>query len=395
MNQSTLQLYNQDSHMQTFQGTVLTCKEQAVTDGVTTPHYIITLDATVFFPEGGGQPSDVGTLGNVPVLDVQEKDDIIYHTLSAPLTIGEVVTGQIDWTKRFNLMQHHSGEHIISGIVHKNFGYDNVGFHMGSEAITIDFNGNLTESDIRIIELEANQAIYQNLPIEIKYPSAEELQELDYRSKKELTGNIRIVTIPGYDICACCAPHVTLTGEIGCIKITSCEKYKGGVRVSMLCGTSALQDYNTKEKSVTEISVLLSAKPNIISDAVKNLKADNISMKGQISDLQNQLLRYKAEAITEDTESICLFETDLAPNLLRNYGNLLVSRCSGLCAVFTGSDENGYKYVLASKSLDVRPISSQINEAFNGKGGGSKEMVQGSVVGNKETLEAFFAQIKY
>lgn len=218
MSEPTIQLYNQDSFMKTFQTTVLTCVKRTTEEQPDKPSYIITLYATAFFPEGGGQPSDTGSINGIAVTDVQEEDGIIYHILKAPLTAGETVTGEINWDRRFDLMQHHTAEHIISGLIHKYFGFDNVGFRLGSEVVTIDFNGNLTEDDIRSIELKANKAVYENIPIKVNFSSPQELKELDYRSKKELSRNIRIVTIPGYDICACCAPHVALTGEIGSIK---------------------------------------------------------------------------------------------------------------------------------------------------------------------------------
>lgn len=376
INNPTIQLYNQDSHQTVFQATVLTCEPFQLNDSNESPQYLVTLDATAFFPEGGGQPSDTGILGGVSVIDVQEKDDIIYHRLLAPLPIGEIVTGEIDWDKRFDLMQHHSGEHILSGIVHKHFGYDNVGFHMGTEFITIDFNGTLTVDDIRMVELEANQAVYNNIPIIVEFPSKEELNKLNYRSKKELLGNIRIVTIPGYDVCACCAPHVSLTGEVGLIKITGCQKYKGGVRVNILCGNRALKDYNKKEKSVTEISVLLSAKPYEVHNAVGNLKEENNLLKGQITQLTNQLLRYKVNSLPKDSQSIILFDNDVKVNSLRYLGNLLLERFSDICGVFTSLDDYEYKYLLCSKSTDVSLLGKELNERFQGKGGGSKDMIQ-------------------
>lgn len=385
----TIQLYNEDSHKKTFEARVLNCTGQTADTHKTACIYVVTLDSTAFFPEGGGQPSDTGILGGAKVTDVQEKDGIIYHTVTAPLTVGERVSGEIDWTRRFDLMQHHTAEHIISGLVHKYFGYDNVGFHMGSEAITIDFNGNLTEADIRRVELEANRAVYENIPIKVSYPDREELKALDYRSKKELTGDIRIVTIPGYDICACCAPHVALTGEIGGIKITSCQKYKGGVRISMLCGSRALQDYNKKEKSVADISVLLSAKPDEVQEAVGNLRNENQSLKARISGLQNQILNYKAAAVPEGPGMTCIFDNEIGGESLRFFANLLTEGREGICAVFTSADDKEYRYILASKTTDVRPFGKSLNETFQGKGGGTKEMVQGSLAGNKETLHAF------
>jgi alanyl-tRNA synthetase len=323
------------------------------------------------------------------VLEVKEDDGIIYHTVTAPLTIGDTVTGHIDWDRRYDLMQHHTAEHIISGIVHNSYGWDNVGFHMGSEAITVDFNGSLSEEDIRFVERKANQAVYENIPINVCFPDPEELKALNYRSKKELTGDIRIVTIPGYDICACCAPHVSLTGEIGAIKIISSQKYKSGVRISMLCGTRALHDYNKKEKSVTEISVLLSAKPDEVYEAVKTLKAENLSLKGHLANLQNQILAYKAAAVTEGSKDICIFDNEIGPNSLRTYANLLIERITGNCFVFTSTDGKEYKYILASKKIDVGPLGKSLNEAFNGKGGGSKEMVQGTLTGDKDIIKKF------
>jgi len=387
MSEPTIQLYNQDSHKKTFEATVLTCVSQS--DASNNTCYIVTLDATAFFPEGGGQPSDRGILGGAKVLDVQEDDGIMYHTLDAPLAVGTVVKGEIDWSRRFDLMQHHTAEHIISGLVHKYYGYDNVGFHMGSEAITVDFNGMLTEADIRKVELMANQAVYENIPVSASYPSEEELKTLDYRSKKELSGSIRIVTIPGYDVCACCAPHVSLTGEIGCIKITSCQKYKGGVRISMLCGSRALQDYNKREKSVSEISVMLSAKPDEVQEAVKNLKSENQNLKGRITSLQNQILQLKVAAIESEAKNICIFDNEVEPDSLRFFANLLTQRLSGICAVFTSQDQEKFKYILASRNLDVRPLGKELNGSFQGKGGGTREMVQGFVSGNKDQIEKF------
>ncbi|BCJ94989.1 hypothetical protein acsn021_25580 [Anaerocolumna cellulosilytica] len=329
--QETMQLYNENSYIKCFQAKVVSCSEQTSTKE---KHlYQVVLNATAFFPEGGGQPSDIGILGAAEVIDVQELEGVIYHTVTAPLTVGAEVTGEIDWNRRFDLMQHHTAEHIVSGLVHKNYGFDNVGFHMGTDAITIDFNGVLSENDIRNIEWLANQCIYSNVPVKIEFPSAGKLKEMEYRSKKELTGNVRIVTIPEADVCACCAPHVKYTGEIGCIKLISCQKYKGGVRITMLSGNRALQDYNKKESSVSEISNLLSAKLYEVQDAVKKLKDENADLKLTLFNLQKQLLIYKAERIPAD-DSYIIFDNDISPALLRSYGNLLTERCQKVCHRF-------------------------------------------------------------
>lgn len=400
----TVRLYYQDSHLSQFQGTVLDCIH-------TNNQYKIILDQTSFYPEGGGQPADKGYLiskdssQKIEVMDVQEEDHIIYHITKEPIEIGSIITGQIDYETRFTAMQHHSGEHIVSGLVHRTYGYNNVGFHMGKDAVTMDFDGVLTEEQIRHIELLANEAIYKNLPILTTHPSLEELEQIPYRSKKEIDGQIRIVSIPYhvdqqgnlsdsyYDICACCAPHVSRTGEIGIIKLISYIKYKGGTRVSMLCGYKALEDYNSKEENVVSISALLSSKPLEIAQAVNHLKKELSLEKSKITELRTQLIAYKAKEIPEDTEHITLFELDIEQNQMRYYCNAIIARCSGIVVLFSGSDQDGYRYIIGSKNFDVRMIGKQLNESFQGRGGGSKEMVQGSLVGSQEQLTTFLSNI--
>mgnify|MGYP001384012594 FL=1 len=397
--ENTKRLYYLDSHMQRFEGKVLDCIKKE-------DMYLIVLDKSAFFPEGGGQPADTGEFrissSSIPiqVIDVQDEDDIIYHTVKEPIEIGTEVLGCIDFDIRFRAMQHHSGEHIVSGLVHSIFGYDNVGFHMGSDAVTMDFSGTLMEEDIRKVEFLANEAVYKNVPIIETYPSQEALKELDYRSKKELTGQVRIVSIPDsvhrdgnisnsyYDVCACCAPHVYKTGEIGIIKLISYMKYKGGTRVSMLCGYKALEDYNRKETNVLRISSLLSAKPYEVADAVNRTKEELNSLKVSMSNLQIQLLEYKAKEIPEDSINVCLFD-QIDPKNLRRYCNTLMERCKGIVIIFTSSKENEYKYIIGSKTEDVKELGKELNNSFNGRGGGSKNMVQGSLIGNEKDIKAF------
>lgn len=383
MSEGTIQLYNLDSHTRSFQGKVLSCVlDESANDKV----YLVTLDQTAFFPEGGGQPADSGFLNDVQVIDVCEKDNVIYHTLLEPIATGLLVAGVIDWDKRFDLMQHHTGEHIVSGLVHKYFGYDNVGFHMGTDAITIDFNGTLSSEDLRRIEYEANLAVYKNIPIRVTYPSKDELSVLNYRSKKELSGDIRIVSIGDYDVCACCAPHVALTGEIGIIKLVSSQSYKGGIRVSMLCGLRALGDYNKKEENVSAISALLSAKPYEIKDAVKSVKEENGILKSQMIELQNKLLQLKADGITAANTPLWVFDNEISAKFLRNYANLLLEKDVPCLGVFVSDNNLDYKYVLAGKNMDIRPITSKLNETFHGKGGGSKDMAQGAISGSQNEI---------
>ncbi|WP_066716918.1 alanyl-tRNA editing protein [Clostridium sp. Marseille-P299] len=376
----TRKLFYEDSHIKEFEAKVIDCIKD-------NDAYQIILDQTAFFPEGGGQTSDTGRILDIEVYDVREKDDVIYHYTKEPLIVGQSVVGVIDYKERFSKMQQHTGEHIISGLVNRYFGYDNVGFHLGKEKVTMDFNGDLTSEDLRKIELEANEVVARNLKIEVLYPSKEELKNIQYRSKIEIEGQVRIVEIPGIDCCACCAPHVKYTGEIGIIKIIDSEKYKGGIRVSMLCGFRALEDYNMKEQNVNKISVLLSAKPEKISVSVENLKNEISILKGRIFALQEKQVAEAINQIKEDATLAILFDEELDNNAMRKFVNGAMEKCKGLCGAFVGNDLEGYRYILGSKTIDVRDTAKMLNEAFSGKGGGKPEMVQGSLHGTKANIE--------
>ncbi len=377
-------LYYEDTYLKSFSAIVLECSQEGES-------YAVVLNRTAFYPEGGGQPADIGVLNTVNVLDVHEQDGKIIHTTDRPLPVGKSVTGGIHWPHRLELMQQHSGEHIVSGIVHRLFGLDNVGFHMGSKSVTVDFNGELSDDNIQLVETLANEAVYRNIPIQVSYPSPEELKQLDYRSKKELTGQIRIVTIPGYDVCACCGTHVARTGEIGAIRLLSAQKYKGGTRVSLLCGSKALTDSREKAQSVTSVSVLLSAKPEEISGAVEHLLDENNALKQELMILRNQIFDSKAASVAVGTKNLCVFEPNLTPNDLRNFCLLLCPKCSGTVAVFSGDDETGYKYAIGSANEDVRPLGKELNQAFQARGGGSKELVQGSMKAKQDELKQYLS----
>ena len=304
----TEKLFYQDSHLAEFEAKVLSC--MPVTPDILPGRsggYAAELDRTAFFPEGGGQYADTGVLGGVRVTDVQEKDGRILHLLERPLEPGSCVKGCIDWEERFMKMQQHSGEHIVSGLVHSTFGYDNVGFHLGSEDCTMDFNGELTKEQLVQIEQEANRAVWKNLEIQTLYPSKEELAGMEYRSKIEIEGQVRIIVVPGYDVCACCAPHVSHTGEIGLIKLTHVQRYKGGARVTMLCGGRALQDYETKQEQAGQISALLCAKENEIAEAVRHLRDEADSLKYELGEKEKKLIAAKAEMIPKDGGPVCVY----------------------------------------------------------------------------------------
>ena len=301
--------------------------------------------------------------------------------------------GQVDWVQRFDYMQQHTGEHIVSGIANRLFGVENVGFHMGEKFLTVDWSGRLTKNQIALVECLTNEAVYRNLPVRAEYPTVEELAKMEYRSKKELTGAVRIVTVPGYDVCACCGTHVAFTGEIGAVKILSAQNYKGGTRITLACGAQAMNDYAEKQESVAQISSLLSAKPEEVGQAVERLLNESDSLKRQLSEIRGQLLQKKAESIPADSGSACVFENGLPPEDLRKFAVLLAKRCGGTAVVFSGKD-NAYRYALANAGQDdVRPIGKALNDAFSGRGGGSRELVQGTLKGTHSALKDLFAML--
>ena len=377
----TEKLFYQDSHRSTFTAIVQEVRPSG--NG-----YEIILDRTAFFPEGGGQSSDTGSLGGVSVSDVQEIDGKIIHYTDGPLVEGTEVEGCIDWTERFSKMQQHTGEHIVSGLIHKIYGYHNVGFHLGTDSVTLDFNGVVPKEKLHEIEQLANEAVAKNLPVQVLYPTDEELSKISYRSKIEIEGQVRIVVIDGYDVCACCAPHVKQTGEIGLIKLVGMQNYKGGVRISMLCGFRALEDYYQKEKNNREIAVMLSAKEYETAVEVERLQEELAMKKAKIAELERKFLEQKVETHDISSEIVCLFE-ETDPVMTRELVNLLLKKGAKMAAVFSGNEREGYRYVLGSRSLDVRENGKLLNEAFHGRGGGKPEMVQGTVQGKREEIEAF------
>ena len=381
----TEKLFYEDSHLKQFTAVVQECLKSG-------DRYQVVLNRTAFFPEGGGQYADTGMLEAVHVLDVQEKDGTIYHLTDGELIPGTEVTGRIDWEERFMKMQQHTGEHIVSGLVHARFGYRNVGFHLGTTDCTMDFNGEIKKEELLEIELEANKAVIQNLDVIVTYPSVEELESLEYRSKIEIEGQVRIVTIPGYDVCACCAPHVSKTGEIGQIKLTNVQRYKGGVRVTMLCGFRALADYNRKLQAVRQISAALCAKEDETAEAVVHLQAECAQWKQRVLNLQKDLLSYKAKEVDDTEDAVCLFEPELEGEAPRFLMNQVLDAGHGVCAVFSGGKDENYRYVIGSRQLDLRKLVKELNMKFQGRGGGKPEMVQGSLHGKQDELRVWMKE---
>lgn len=386
----TVRLYDQDAYATEFEAEVLACEEVEKKEKKV---YQVWLDQTLFFPEEGGQSPDMGTIDGIKVLDVQIKDEVITHTLAAPLAVGTMVKGVVDWKHRFYNMQQHSGEHIFSGIVHNRFGYDNVGFHLSDSIVTMDFNGVITAEDIEEIETEVNQAIIENIPVEVSYPTKEELKVLEYRSKIEIEGQVRIVTIPGYDVCACCAPHVRRTGEIGMLKVMNVQSYKGGVRISILCGFRALEAFRQKADIITELMAQFSTNQEALVENVTKLKNTNQTMKNQLASAKQELMEYKVAAIPEDSENAILFESDLDTPVVRNVVNGLVEQFTGICAVFVGNDESGYQFIIGSKNKDCRQIAVALREKLSARGGGSDKMIQGSIAAKQLQIEECLATL--
>lgn len=372
----TKKLYDLDAYATEFDAKVISCEQVEEKDRTV---YHVLLDQTLFFPEEGGQSPDKGVLGGCNVLDVQIKKDIITHTVDAPLEAGASVHGKIDWKHRFNNMQQHSGEHIFSGTVHRKFGYDNVGFHLSDNIVTMDFNGVITEQEASEIEYEVNEIIAKNLPVQVTFPSKEELADMEYRSKIEIEGQVRIVTIPDVDVCACCAPHVRQTGEIGMLKIMSLQSHRGGVRISILCGFRALEAFREKDKIVTTLANAFSTNQEKLPELVEKLQNLNQELKYQLADAKQKLMAVKMAEIPAEQETVILFESGIDTPVMRNVVNELVEKHSGICGIFVGTDEEGYNFIIGSSQKDCREIAAELREKTGARGGGSAKMIQGSV----------------
>ncbi len=381
----TEKLYYIDSYIKEFDATVLSCVKNGNT-------YEIILDKTAFFPEGGGQNADKGCIGDAPVFDVQEKENSIVHFSNREVSVGKEYTCKIDWNLRFKRMQEHSGEHIISGIVHSLYGYDNIGFHMDDDVITIDFNGELDRNQLNEVELKANNAVWDNIDIQCYIPEPSQLSVLDYRSKLELTENVRLVKIGDVDLCACCAPHVSKTGEIGVIKILDFMRHRGGIRLTAKCGEDALFDYRDKYKNVYEISQLLSAKQNETSNAVERVKNELDELYREFYNFRQNVAENACDNLKFSKDTSYYISENFDADMLRivvNYG----MDNSTLSLAFSGNDNDGYSYIAGSKSLNMKDVAKYINSALNGRGGGRDTMIQGKVASTKENIIKFTENI--
>ena len=379
----TERLFDENAYITEFDATVLSCTEH---DGV----FETVLDKTAFFPEGGGQASDMGTLDGEEVLFVSDNNGVISHRTQKAFRPGSTVHGKIDFKERFRRMQNHSGEHIMSGIAHTEFGAENVGFHLSGEYIRVDFDRVFSPEDIARLERLVNEKIWQNLKITGWYPTPDELEKIQYRSKKEISGAVRLVKIEDTDVCACCAPHVRTTGEIGCVKIADFIKYKGGCRIEALCGSDAYRLFAKEHEMLTGIARKASAKTDEVPAVFDRMKNEIAELKQNSARVENEMMRQKLEAVKETEGNLCFFFENAEMTAVREFVNEAVKKCRGVCAAFCGNDKNGYKFIAASTGVNLKDSCKIINDAIDAKSGGSPVMIQGSSTAGKEKISEFF-----
>lgn len=373
-------LYYNDPFLKEFTATVLSCEQEKA-------GWSVVLDRTAFYPEGGGQPADHGTLGDAAVTDVREKGGEIVHLCDKALEVGSTVTGILDWERRFDHMQQHSGEHIVSGIICARYGCDNVGFHLGKDIVTIDFNHDIDPGDLPTIEAQANAFIWNDTPIHIRFLEGEALAQAEYRSKKFMPGEVRLVAFPGADCCACCGTHVARSGQVGLVKLLSCQKFREGVRMELLCGKRALDYLSGTWEQNLAVSRALSAKPLQTAAAVERLKGELESVKLRAATLETADFARKATEYAEKGD-VVLFEGDMSADSVRRLCDAVLDTCGGRCAVFAGEDGN-FKYAVGIREGDIRPLVKELNASLNGRGGGKPNFAQGSVAASKADIQAF------
>ena len=377
----TIKLYYQDAFLRRFDATVLDCAADKKA-------WRVVLDRTAFYPEGGGQGADHGTLGGVNVLDVHEADGVIYHTCDKPLPVGETVTGEIDWQRRFDHMQQHSGEHIVSGMLCEAYHCDNVGFHMGADVVTIDYNAEIPWEGVLEIERRANRYIQENHVPRIWWPSQENLEALSYRSKRALEGPVRITRFPGADTCACCGTHVGSSAEIGLVKFIGWQKFRGGVRLELLCGQRAVDYLTMNWQQNSAIGRELSVKPDATHAAVTRLKDELAAVKQKCDTLETESFAALAQQYA-GAGDVVLVRPAMEPDAVRRLCDAVAQSCGGRCAVFAG-DEGAYKYAVIHPGADIRELVKTMNAALHGRGGGRDGFAQGSAACAEADIHDFF-----
>ena len=376
----TRKLYYEDPFQKGFATTVVSC--DAVKGG-----YAVVLAETAFYPEGGGQPYDTGVLGEANVLEVHEKNGVITHLCDKPFEVGESVSGKIDWARRFDHMQQHSGEHIVSGMLCSTYHCDNTGFHMGADTVTIDYNADIPWEGVLEIERRANRYIWENHPIVIRYPEPAELAVLPYRSKKALEGPVRITEFPGADMCACCGTHVETSGQVGLAKFIGWQRFRDGVRLEVLFGQRALDYLALSWQQNSAIGRELSVKPDATHAAVTRLKEELSAVKQRCDALETEHFASLA-AQYDGAGNVLLVQPPMESDAARRLCDMTAARCGGRCAVFAGQD-GAYKYAVIHPGADIRELIKTMNAALNGRGGGKPGICQGSCAATPEQVEEF------
>ena len=379
----TEKLYYKDAYLAEFTATVLAC--ETAENG-----YRIVLDKTAFFPEEGGQYSDRGYIESSLVRDVREESGVIYHLADSPVTVGASVNCRIDFDERYEKMQCHTAEHILSGLIHTHFGLDNVGFHLGADYVTMDVSGVLERQDLDMIEDMANAIVFENVAVTSEFPTPSELPTLNYRAKLDLTENVRIVRIGEYDACACCAPHVARSGECGLIKILDFQKLRGGIRMFITAGRRALKYFRAMFTSAGEISQLLSVPKEEIADGVTKLNEALAKERADFKSYRLSSARARAAAVEHTSGNLVLHFADLEGEELRVFASEAMPSVDGMLVALGGA-EGAYKYVIVSNTTDLRAASRDINAALGGRGGGSPTMIQGSFTASFAEIERYFS----
>ena len=380
---TTEKLYYENCRLAVFPARVLACRER---EG----GFAVTLDRTAFYPGGGGQAADSGYLGAARVTGMAEENGEILHLCDRPLTPGETLEGRIDWLPRFIRMQQHTGEHILSGMIHKEYGFHNVGFHMNLERIQVDFDGPIPPERLPELESAVNTAIWQNLPVRCYVPGPEELETLSYRTKRALPWPVRIVEIPGFDRCACCGVHVAFTGEAGPVKLWSAVPFRGGTRLEMSCGIPALNQLNAVYSQAKEVSRLLSAPVTGIGVATGELQDQLGKTKYRARQLELESIRAGAEKY-RGRGDLLLFRQALDSELLVTLADTTAESAGGTAAVFAGTGDS-WRWCVIDKTKDLRPLMKEMFQTLSARGGGKPNFQQGSAKGEKEAILAFFRE---
>ena len=376
----TEKLYYKSAYISEFEAEVVSFIQG---DG----YFDLLLNKTAFFPEEGGQSSDNGYISNSKVTYVYEKEGEIYHRVDK-LPPEKEVFCKIDFAERFDKMQQHTAEHILSGVIHALYGYDNVGFHLGDDIVTFDINHPLTREQLDTVENIANQAVFDNIKVETFFPSSGELEQMSYRSKLDIKENVRIVKIGEVDSCACCAPHVAYTGEVGLIKCLDFMSHRGGVRITMCAGNRALRDYREKYSNIREISAMLCEPQNTTAQGLSKYIADKEKLKLELRTLRKAYAEMLAESVEAEKNCVKILEL-VEMDELRDFANKAVENVGGILVSLIGNDGD-YKYIMASKSIDLRAISKDINEKLSGRGGGQPRMIQGSLYTTLDKIKKYF-----